>query len=97
MRQRGERYWEWADPARHCRTHDETLDNGMTIDVQVRLSNDGITQMFIGVYAPSSMPLFEEGCDSHPGESMTRALAWGVGRARRVASETAPHKGIDKP
>ena len=79
------------------RTHDEMLNNGMTIDVKVRLSNDGITQMFIGVFAPSFVPLFEEGFDSRPGESMTRALAWGVGRARRVALETAPHKGIDKP
>lgn len=97
MRHRVEPYWAWADPVLHCRTHDETLNNGMTIDVQVRLSNDGITQMFIGVYAPSGMPLFEDGCDSRPGESMTRALAWRVGRARRVASEVAPHKDIDKP
>lgn len=96
MRQRGERYWEWADPARHCRTHDETLDNGTTIDVQVRLSSAGSTQMFIGVYASSGMSLFEEICDSHPGESMTRALAWGVGRARRVAMEMALHKSIDQ-
>lgn len=96
MRQRGERYWEWADPARHCRTHDETLDNGTTIDVQVRLSSAGSTQMFIGVYASSGMSLFEEFCDSRPGESMTRALAWGVGRARRVAMEMALHKSIDQ-
>jgi hypothetical protein len=25
-----------------------------------------------------------------PGESMTRALAWGVGRARRLASDERP-------
>jgi hypothetical protein len=43
--------------------------------------------MFIGVYAASGMHIFEEVCDSRPGESMTRALAWGVGRARRVATE----------
>ncbi|MNF04758.1 hypothetical protein D3C80_2043480 [compost metagenome] len=43
--------------------------------------------MFIGIYAPSGMALHEEAFDSRPGESMTRALAWGVGRARRIATE----------
>ncbi|PAM84947.1 MULTISPECIES: hypothetical protein [unclassified Pseudomonas] len=96
MRQRGERYRAWADPALHCRTHDEMLEDGTTIDVQVRLSSAGSTQMFIGVYATSGMHIFEEICDCRPGESMTRALAWGVGRARRVATEAALNKGIDE-
>lgn len=52
--------------------------------------------MFIGVYASGGMTLFEEICDSRPGESMTRALAWGVGRARRVAIEATLRKGIDE-
>jgi hypothetical protein len=46
--------------------------------------------MFIGVYAPSGMAVHEEAFDSRPGESMTRALAWGVGRARRIATEGVP-------
>lgn len=97
MRQRGERYWAWADPTLHCRTHDETLDDGTMINVQVRLSATGITQMFIGVYASSGVSLFEEATDSRPGESMTRALAWGVGRARRVAIETAQQETKNRP
>lgn len=52
--------------------------------------------MFIRVYASGSMSLFEEVCDTRPGASMTRALAWGVGRARGVAIEAAQHKGIDE-
>lgn len=87
MRIRGEVFWEWADPTLHHRTHDETLSDGTYIDVQVRLSRTGTTQMFIGVYASSGMALHEEAFDSRPGESMTRALAWGVGRARRIATE----------
>jgi hypothetical protein len=55
----------------------------------VRLSRTGSTQMFIGVYAPQGMAVHEEAFDSRPGESMTRALAWGVGRARRIALEHA--------
>ncbi|MDN5519162.1 hypothetical protein [Pseudomonas sp.] len=89
MRIRGEVLWAWADPALHNRTHDETLNDGTFIDVQVRLSQTGMTQMFIGVYASSGMVLHEEAFDSRPGESMTRALAWGVGRARRIAVDSA--------
>ncbi|MFK3768184.1 hypothetical protein [Pseudomonas putida] len=87
MRIRGETYWLWADPTLHHREHDEALYNGTVIDVQVRLSRTGATQMFIGVYAAAGTTLHEEAFDSSPGESMTRALAWGVGRARRIATE----------
>ena len=90
MRIRGEVFWGWADPTLHHRAHDATLSDGTHIDVQVRLSRTGNTQMFIGVYAASGMALHEEAFDSRPGESMTRALAWGVGRARRIATETLP-------
>ncbi|WP_238338571.1 hypothetical protein [Pseudomonas sp. SWRI77] len=85
MRNRGQLFWDWADLSLHHRTHDEILDDGTQIDVQVRLSRTGSTQMFIGVYAPSGTVLHEEAFNSRPGESMTRALAWGVGRARRLA------------
>ena len=89
MRIRGDAFWNWADPTLHHRTHDETLGDGTTIDVQVRLSRTGDTQMLIGVYARSGMVLYEEAVDSRPGKSMTRALAWEVGRARRIATD--PH------
>ncbi|MDZ3990964.1 hypothetical protein [Pseudomonas sp. Teo4] len=90
MRIRGDVFWAWADPTLHHRTHDETLNDGTLIDVQVRLSRTGGTQMFIGVYTPSGMPIHEESMQSRPGESMTRALAWGVGRARRIATDAVP-------
>ncbi|MEJ5863542.1 hypothetical protein [Pseudomonas farsensis] len=86
MRIRGDVFWAWADPSLHHRTHEETLDDGTYIDVQVRLSKEGCTQLFMGVYAASGMALDEEAFDSRPGESMTRALAWGVGRARLIAT-----------
>lgn len=86
MRIRGAVFWDWADPALHHRDHDEVLSDGTTIEVQVRLSATGNTQLFIGVYAPSGMALYEEAFDNRPGESMTRALAWGVEQARQVAA-----------
>ena len=85
MRIRGKMFWDWADPTHHHRTHEETLDGGTTIDFQVRQSRTGNTQMFIGVYANCGMASYEEAFDSRPGESMIRALVWGVGFARRLA------------
>lgn len=93
MRIRGDVFWDWADPTLHHRTHDETLADGTYIDVQVRLSRTGNTQLFIGVYAPGGMPVHEEAFDSRPSESMTRALAWGVGRARWIAVEGIGTRG----
>jgi len=90
MRIRGEVFWGWADPVLHHRTHDEKLDDGTSIDVQVRLSRVGQTQMFIGVYAGCGLAHHEEAFDARPGESMTRALAWGVERARRLATDQRP-------
>ncbi len=89
MRTRGQKYWNWADPALNTRAHDEVLGDGTTIDVQVRLSPAGMTQMFIGVYATAGMALHEEAIDCWRNESMTRALAWGVGKARYIADQGA--------
>ncbi|WP_261940074.1 MULTISPECIES: hypothetical protein [Pseudomonas] len=90
MRRRGGVYWAWSDPTLHHRSHEETVHGGTLIDVQVRLSRTGCTQLFLGVYAHSGMALHEEAYESRPGESMCRSLAWGIGRARRVACECSP-------
>lgn len=90
MRIRGGVFRKWADPTLHHRSHQETLDDGTSMDIQVRLSRTGNTQLFIGVYAGTGMALHEEGFDTRPGESMTRALAWGVGRARCLATNQVP-------
>jgi len=89
MRTRGTKYWAWVDAQLHCRTHEEELSDGTMFDVQVRLSRTGATQMFIGVYAASGNVIREEAYDKRPGETITRALAWGVERARRIASKSS--------
>lgn len=87
MRIRGSAFWAWADPALYTRTYSEELDDGTHLDVQVRLSSAGSTQLFIGVYAATGMALYEEAVDCRGKESMTRALARGVGKARRLAEQ----------
>ena len=90
MRIREETYWEWADSQLHSRSHDEELSDGTSIDVQVRLSRTGATQMFLGVYGRRGKALFEEYYPSCPGETMSRALVHGVNRARALATDSLP-------
>jgi len=86
MMRRGSKYWLWADCELHCRTHDEVLSDGAVIDVQTRVSRKGRTQLFIGVYDKNGVPVFEESHDNLANDTMTTALAWGVGRARAISS-----------
>ena len=90
MRIREETYWAWTDSQLHSRSHDEELSDGTSIDVQVRLSRTGATQMFLGVYGRRGKALFEEYYPSCPGETMSRALVRGVDRARALATDAVP-------
>ena len=93
MRIREETYWRWADAQLHSRCHDEELCDGTSIDVQVRMSRVGATQLFLGLYARKGTALVEEYYPARPGESMTRALVWGVDRARAlVIGAVAPQQ-----
>ncbi|BAN54796.1 MULTISPECIES: hypothetical protein [Pseudomonas] len=90
MRVREQTYWQWADAQLHSRSHDEVLSDGTTLDVQVRLSRLGATQLFLGLYAGDGRALLEEYYPARPGETMTRALVWGVDRARAMATGALP-------
>lgn len=90
MRYRGNKFWSWADPTLHHRFHEEELDDGTRIDIQVRLSRTGETQLFIGVYDKRGTLLMEEVYDSLPGQTMARALSWGLERARSYSSSSVP-------
>lgn len=93
MRIRGEVFWAWADDGLHHRTYDEIQDNGTSINVQVRLSRTGNTQLFIGIYAADGHSLHEEMFNSRPGESMTKALANGVLEARQWQADGPASNG----
>lgn len=82
MRNRGKVFWDWADAALHTRSVDERQVDGTALNVQVRMSLLGRTQLFIGVYGVKGAVISEEAFDSLPGQTMTEALAWGIDRAR---------------
>lgn len=82
MRSRGRVYWDWAHPTLHFRNYDELVHGGILINVQVRLSNKREVQLFLGVYGPSGVLLLEEAFDDRAEETMTKAMEWGINRAK---------------
>lgn len=85
MRHRGAIFWAWADPSLEHHSHEEKLPDGARLDVQVRLSRTGDTQLFIGIYERSGLARVEEAYSKRPGETTTRAMAWGADRGRILA------------
>lgn len=85
MRVRGREYWVWSDCQLPSKSHQESLSNGVEIDVQARLSRTNTTQLFIGIYEQSGAIAAEEFYPLVHDETVTSALAWGVQRARAIA------------
>lgn len=85
MRTRGAVYWDWADPMLHVRSVDERLPDGTLLNVLVRMSTSGEVQLFVGVYTVNGVMLFEEAFYERPGETMTKAMDWGLKRAKEQA------------
>ena len=106
MKLRGVTFWSWANPILHVRSHDERLPDGTLIDIQVRTSSLGHTQLFVGAYSSKGVMIFEEAFDSRPGETMTQAMAWGLSHAMghvttstdgRIPDGKAPRSSGRKP
>ncbi|MNJ53051.1 hypothetical protein D3C77_484250 [compost metagenome] len=94
MRDRGDKYRTWADCKHQSHSHEEELDNGTEIDIQVRLSPMLVTQVLIGVYAKGGRRLFEKIHDGS-GATLAHALRWGVGRARVLATSSPSAPPMD--
>lgn len=96
MRRRGARFWLWTNTRLALHAHEETLANGVQIEVQARVSIDGVTQIFIGVYGASGWAICEESYDRRASEHYCIALQWGAQRAREIVADTqafvAPHR-----
>ncbi|MEI7052153.1 hypothetical protein WCL09_17330 [Pseudomonas koreensis] len=96
MRKRGSVYWSWADPEIHFRHKDEKLSDGTLLNVQVRTSKTGETQLFLGLYGQQGTMLLEEAYDSRPGETMTQAMAWAFQRANEFVAMTSQSTPISQ-
>lgn len=92
MRIRGKVYWGWANPDLHFRNHDERLDCGTLINIQVRVSTQGVTQVFLGVYGDKGLMMLEEAYDDCKGLTMTAAMTWALERAYAWVSDAGGQK-----
>ena len=88
MRRRGAKFWLWTNTRLPLHTHDEVLGNGVHIEVQARISHEGITQVFVGVYGTDGWAICEEFHDRCIGEQYCMALKWGAQRAREIVTDT---------
>lgn len=89
MLHRGSQYWEWSNCRLPIHSHDEVLSDGTQLNVLVRVSRNGVTQAFIGIYDGAGRMKVEEYHDSQLGSTTSYALAWGIYRARALATFSA--------
>lgn len=81
MRNRGQVFWEWADPDLHFRNFDERMADGSLINIQVRVSREHLTQLFLGIYALDGKLLLEEAHMDCKRQTMMAAMTWALKRA----------------
>lgn len=96
MRRRSAQYWLWVNSRLPGRDHEESLEDGTQVEVQARITLEGMTQVFVGVHRPSAQVWVEEFYDRTLREPLAQALEWGLDRARDIVAGTAcfkaPHK-----
>lgn len=96
MRRRGANYWLWINSRLPMHSHDETLSNGLQIEVQARISQSGERQVFIGVYTQEGRAIREEFHDRGTEAPCEVVLMWGSQRAREIVIDqqvfAAPHR-----
>jgi len=96
MRRRGANYWLWINSRLPMYGHDETLSDGLQIEVQARVGLSGDTQVFIGVYTKEGRAISEEFHDRGTDVPCEIALKWGSERAREIVIGqqvfAAPHR-----
>ena len=97
MQSRGEIYWLWADAELSHQAHLETLPLGLTVEILVRFSRRGSVQLFIGVYRNDGRRLFEEYHDRCDATTLSRAMLWGLHRARILACGQAVSRRDSPP
>ena len=96
MRFRGAKFWLWTNRRLSLHTHEEVLSNGVQVDVQARVSIEGVPQVFVGIYDKNGWAICEECYDRHVDEHYCAALKWGAQRARDWLADSqafvAPHR-----
>lgn len=96
MRRRGAQYWLWTNSRLPLHGLEEVLSDGLQIEVQARVNPDGMTQVFVGVYAAEGRAISEEFYDRGTSACLEVSLKWGAERARQIVLDqqafVSPHR-----
>lgn len=95
-KQRHAVYWQWADCQLHNRCVEAVTANGLQLDIQARMSRQGVVQLFIGIYSKSGSMLIEEYYPGGIEDTLNRALKWGEQRARALSAPIAPFERLPR-
>lgn len=82
MRLRGPKFKQWASSELSPFRHSVIVWSGVQVDVQVKLS-DGVTMIFIGVYANNGDRIFEE-CYGTLHKDHQTAVTWSLYMAEQA-------------
>ncbi|WP_130931533.1 hypothetical protein [Pseudomonas sp. Sample_24] len=96
MRHRGAKFWLWLNNRLPVKIYEDALNDGRQIEVHSRITQEGMTQVFIGIYDNRGGVMFEDFQDRGFREPLASALKWGASWAREVILDmqpfTAPHR-----
>jgi hypothetical protein len=96
MRHRGAKFWLWLNNRLPVKIYEDALNDGRQIEVHSRITQEGMTQDFIGIYDNRGGVMFEDFQDRGFREPLASALKWGASWAREVILDmqpfTAPHR-----
>lgn len=93
MRMRGSEYYRWADSQLPNLSQVEEYGASKYIDIVARLSRNGITQVFLGVYDTTGAMLFEEYNESLVDQDVSQGINWGLERAKAFV-DAIEHDGL---
>jgi hypothetical protein len=97
MRHRGAKFWLWLNKQLPVKTYEDALNDGRQIEVQARITLEGMTQVFIGIYDSRGVVVYEDFQDRSFREPLVSALRWGASRAREVILEMQPFSAPHRP
>lgn len=97
MRHRGAKYWLWLNNRLPVKTFEDSLNDGRQIEVQARITQEGMTQVFIGIYDGRGVVVYEDVQERSFREPLASALKWGARRAREIIVDMQPFAAPHRP
>lgn len=90
-RQRTKTYFEWAAIRVSYKSKSRDLPNGGFVESCGRQLDNGLIQLFVGVYSADGKPITEDYTDNVQGMTVDQAIDWGFDRGLSVGNGQKPN------